>query len=104
MSLHSALIKAHEEADISPRSVIYRLGSTKQCFLKKNQPTSRSPTKILPFLTFIVLYKGTTSLRKRGLPDGSDPSRGERSEPDNRGENNNLIDIKVIPVIDIIQP
>jgi hypothetical protein len=30
VALHSALIKAHEEADISPRSVIYRpVGSIK---------------------------------------------------------------------------
>ncbi len=35
MVLHSALIKAHEEADISPRSVIYRpVGSTMQLVTK----------------------------------------------------------------------
>ncbi len=36
--LHSVLIKAHEETDISPHNIIYRpVGSTNQCFLKKKQ-------------------------------------------------------------------
>ena len=39
MALHSALIKAHEEADLSPRSVIYRpVGSTMQLVTKLSSP------------------------------------------------------------------
>ena len=39
MTLHSALIKAHEETDISPRSVIYRpVGSTMQLVTKLSSP------------------------------------------------------------------
>jgi hypothetical protein len=54
VSLQSVLVKAHEETDISPLSVIYRpIGSTKQCS-RINQPNSRRPTKILPILTFLV--------------------------------------------------
>jgi hypothetical protein len=35
VALHSALIKAHEETDLSPRSVIYRpVGSTMQLVTK----------------------------------------------------------------------
>jgi hypothetical protein len=84
VALYSALIKAHAETDNSPHSVIYRpVGSTKQCFLK-NSLTSRRPSKILPLLTFLVLYKGRTPfLRKRSLPDGPAPSRGQRAEPNN---------------------
>jgi hypothetical protein len=37
--LHSALIKAHEETDLSPRSVIYRpVGSTMQLVTKLSSP------------------------------------------------------------------
>jgi hypothetical protein len=37
--LHSTLIKAHEETDISPRSVIYRpVGSTMQLVTKLSSP------------------------------------------------------------------
>jgi hypothetical protein len=37
--LHSVLIKAHEETDISPLSVIYRpVGSTKQLVTKLSPP------------------------------------------------------------------
>ena len=39
VALHSALIKAHEEAGISPRSVIYRpVGSTMQLVTKLSSP------------------------------------------------------------------
>ena len=39
VALHSALIKAHEEADLSPRSVIYRpVGSTMQLVTKLSSP------------------------------------------------------------------
>ena len=39
MALHSALIKAHEETDISPYSVIYRpVGSTMQLVTKLSSP------------------------------------------------------------------
>ena len=39
VALHSALIKAHEEADISPHSVIYRpVGSTMQLVTKLSSP------------------------------------------------------------------
>jgi hypothetical protein len=39
VAFHSALIKAHEEADISPRSVIYRpVGSTMQLVTKLSSP------------------------------------------------------------------
>ena len=57
VTLHSVLIKAHDETDNSPHSVIYRpVGSTKQCF-KEISLTSRRPTKILPLLTFLVFYE-----------------------------------------------
>ena len=39
VALHSALIKAHEETDLSPRSVIYRpVGSTMQLVTKLSSP------------------------------------------------------------------
>jgi hypothetical protein len=39
MVLHSALIKAHEETDLSPHSVIYRpVGSTMQLVTKLSSP------------------------------------------------------------------
>ena len=39
MTLHSALIKTHEETDISPHSVIYRpVGSTRQLVTKLSPP------------------------------------------------------------------
>jgi hypothetical protein len=45
VTLHSALIEAHEEEDISPRSVIYRpVGSTRQLV-----------TKLIPPQVFAVL-------------------------------------------------
>ncbi len=39
VALHSSLIKAHEVADLSPRSVIYRpVGSTMQLVTKLSSP------------------------------------------------------------------
>ena len=39
VALHSALVKAHEETDLGPRSVIYRpVGSTMQLVTKLSSP------------------------------------------------------------------
>jgi hypothetical protein len=46
--LHSTLIKAHEETDLSPHSVIYRLvGSTMQLVTKLSSPKKRQAQKSL---------------------------------------------------------
>ena len=70
MALHSAPIWAHEEADVSPHSVIYGpIGSTTPCS-KINQSTSRRPIKILPLFAFLVYIRQNPLSKEEGLTYG----------------------------------
>ena len=73
MALHSALIKAHEEADLGPRSVIYRpVGSTMQLVTKLSSPNF-AVLQVHRYLEPSILGVTETLRVKRQHPNSQPP-------------------------------
>ena len=78
VALHSALIKAHEEADLSPRSVIYRpVGSTMQLVTKLSSPNF-AVLQVHRYLEPSILGVTETLRVKRQHPNSQPPHTSNR--------------------------